>query len=79
MGIVTARVVQTSTIANKIITLHGEGFLSIGPSQTLFLDTTVQDKLLVKNLTPEDVQTGFSDGHVVDQQLERKGNFTDEE
>ena len=39
----------------------------------------VWDKVLVKNLNPEDVQTGYSNGHVVDQQIERASNFTYEE
>ena len=40
---------------------------------------TVWDKVLVKNLTPEDVRTGFTNIHVVDQQIEKASNVTDEE
>ena len=49
----------------KILTLYGEGDPTIGPSQTLILDVTVCYKVLVKKLTTEDVQTGFTDGYVV--------------
>ena len=69
MGIITARIGQTSPIANKILTLYGEGGPNIGPSKTLVLDATIRDKVLIDNLTPEDVQTGFKNVHVVDQQL----------
>ena len=53
----------------KIFTLYLEGGTNILPSHTLVLDVIVQYKVLVKNLTPEDVQTVFANGHVVDQQL----------
>ena len=52
MGPGTARIGQTSPIADKLLTLYGEGGPDIGPSQTLVLDSTVRDKILVNNLTP---------------------------
>ena len=69
MGIITARIGQTSPIANKILTLYGEGGPNIGPSKTLVLDATIRDKVLINNLTLEDVQIGFKNVHAVDQQL----------
>ena len=53
----------------QVLTLYGQVGPVIGPSQTLVLDTTVQDKAMFKKLTREDVQIGFTNGHVVDQQL----------
>ena len=79
MRVGTARIGQTLPIANKLLTLYGEGGPTIGPSQTLVLDSTVRYKVLVKNLTPEDVQTGFINGHAVDQQIERASYVTKEE
>ena len=38
----TSSIGQTSTIANKILALYGEGGLTIGPSQTLVLDAIVK-------------------------------------
>ena len=75
----TSRISQKYPIVNKVLTLYGEGGPGIGPSQTLVLDITVQDKVLVKNLTPEGVQKVFNNEHVVDQQLERASNVIDEE
>ena len=43
----TARIFQTSNIANKALTLYGEGYTAICPSRTLVLDATVRDKVLV--------------------------------
>ena len=79
MGIITARIGQTSPIANKILTLYGEGGPNIGPSKTLVLDATIRDKVLVKNLTPEDIKTGFNNGNVANHQLERASNVTNKE
>ena len=45
----------------------------------MVLDATVQYKILVKNLIPEDFQSGFTNGQGVDQQLERASNVTEEE
>ena len=45
----------------------------------MVLDTAVREKVIVKNLTPEDVQKGFTIRHVVAQQLERAININDEE
>ena len=70
---------QTSPITKKLIKLYVEGGPAIGPYQTLVLDATVRGKLLVKDLTPEDVQTGFTNEHAVDQQLERASNVTNTE
>ena len=69
MGIITARIGQTSPIANKILTLYGEGGPNIVPSKTLVLDATIRYKVLIKNLTLEDVHMGFKNVHAVDQQL----------
>ena len=60
----------------KTLTLYGEGGNAIAPSQTLLLDATVSEKVLVKNLTTEYVQTGFTNGNTVDQQIERERNVT---
>ena len=79
MGIGRERIGQTSSIANKLHMIYGEGVPNIGPSQTLVLDVTVKDKLLVKNPTPEYVQPVFANGHAVDQQLESASNVTNEE
>ena len=79
MGLETSSISQKYPIVNKVLTLYGEGGPGIGPSQTLVLDITVQDKVLVKNLTPEGVQKVFNNEHVVDQQLERASNVIDEE
>ena len=61
----TASIFQTSSIAKKLHTLYGEIGPAIIPSQTLVLYVTVRDKVLVKNLTIEDVQTGFTNRRVV--------------
>ena len=66
MGIGTARIVQTYTIAKKIPALYGEVGPSIGPSQTLVLYKAVHNTVMVKNLTPEEIHTGFANGNVVD-------------
>ena len=79
MGILTESIRQTLTIAKKIAMIYGEGGISIGPSHTLLLDYIVREKVLVNNITPEDVQTGFTNGHAVDQQIERAINFKKEE
>ena len=79
MGIVTARIGQILPIANKLLALYGEVGITICPSQKLVLDATVREKSLVKNLTTEDVQMGFNNGHAVDQQIERARNVTKEE
>ena len=78
MVLETSRIRQTSPIADKLLTLYGEGGPNIGPSQTLVLDTTVRYKVLVKTLTPDDVQMGLTNRNVVDQHLERSINFTNE-
>ena len=67
MGIRTEWIGQTSPIVNKLITLYGEGGTTIGTFQILVLDATINDKVMVKNLTTEDLQTGFTKGHAVDQ------------
>ena len=67
------------THLKKLIALYGEGGTAIGSSWTLVLDVTVRDKVLVNNLTTEDVQTGFNNGHAVDNQLERSSNVTNKE
>ena len=79
MGLVTASIVQTFPVANKLLTLYGEGGPYIGPFHKLVLDAIVWGKVMVKNLIPEDFQTVFTNRHVVDQKLEIAGNFTDEE
>ena len=79
MGLGIARIGQKPPIANKLLTLYGEGGPAIGPYQILFLDATVRYNVLVKKPTPEDVQTGFKNGHAVDQKLERASNVTNEE
>ena len=79
MSLGTAMSGQTSPITNKLITLYVEGGPAIGPYQILFLDATVRYNVLVKKPTPEDVQTGFKNGHAVDQKLERASNVTNEE
>ena len=67
------------TIANKILKLYGEGGPDISPSWKLVLDETVRDKVLVNNLTIEDVQTGFTNSHAVDQHIEKAINVTNKE
>ena len=67
------------TIANKILKLYGEGGPDISPSWKLVLDETVRDKVLVNNLTIEDVQTGFTNSHAVDQHIEKAINVTKKE
>ena len=79
MGLGTAGIGQTPLIADKILTLYGEGGPAIGPSQALVLDATVRSKAQVKNLTAQEVQTGLSNGHKVDQQIGRSINVTNEE
>ena len=79
IGVGTARIIQTYPTANKPLTLDGEGGPDIVPSQTLVLDVTVRDTVLVKNLNIEYFQTSFTNRHVVDQRLERARNVTDEE
>ena len=75
MRIGTERIGQTYPIANKLLTIYGEGGPGIGSSQTLVLDATLRDKVLVKNLNPEYLQTGFNNGHTLYQKLEReRGN-----
>ena len=69
MGIGTARIGQTLSIANKILPIYGEGYPTIGPSLILVIYETLRDNVLVKNLTPEDVQKGFTNRHAVDQNL----------
>ena len=71
MGLGTERMVQKYPMTNKIPTLYGEGGPIIGPSQILLLDATVKYKVLIKNLNPEDVQTGSTNRHAVDYQLKR--------
>ena len=78
MGLRIARIGQTLPIAKKLLTLYVEEGTDIGPSQTLVLDDTVRDKVMVKNPTPEDVQTGFTNGHAVDQQIESANNVKKE-
>ena len=75
-GIGTERFGQTLPTTNKLLIMYGERGPSIGPSQTLVLDATVRDNVLVKKLTSEDVQTGFTNRHAVDKQLERISNVT---
>ena len=79
MGPGTARIGQKLPITNKTLMLYGEGGTAIGLSHTLVLDATVRDKVLVKNLTPEDVQASFTNGHAVDKKTERANNTTKEE
>ena len=79
MGLGKSRIVLTSPIANKLLTIYGEGGPTIGPSQILVLDATVRDKVTVKNLTPGYLQKGFVNGHAVDQHIKRASNFTKEE
>ena len=79
MGIGTEIIGQTSPIANKLLTIYGEVGPSIVPSQTLVPDATLRDKVLVKNLYPQDVQTGFTNKTAVGRQLERAINVTNEE
>ena len=55
MGPVTVTIGQTLIIANKILTIYRDGVPDIRPSHTLILDATLRDKVLIKNLTPEDV------------------------
>ena len=52
------------------------GGTAIVPSHTLVLDATVRYKLLVKKLTPEDSQTGFTNRNAMYQQIEKVGNVT---
>ena len=75
-GIGTARFGQTLPTTNKLLILYGERGPSIGPSQTLVLDATVRDNVLVKKLTSEDIQTGFTNMHGVDKQIKIISNVT---
>ena len=79
MGLGTARIGQTYPTSNKLLALYGEGGPAIGPSQTLVLDEAVRKKVMVHNLTPEEVHIGFANGNVVDYYIERVCNVTDEE
>ena len=79
IGIGTASIVQKFPITKKLLTIYGEGGPAIIPSHTSALDATVRDEVLFKNLTPEDVQTGFTNWNVLDQKLKRAGNVTNEE
>ena len=76
MGLTTAKICQTLPIKNKLFKLYLGGVPDIGPFQTLVLDATGREKVLIKNLTPEDVQTGFTNRHTVGQHLERVINVT---
>ena len=67
MGIGTAMIGQQLTTANKLLTLYREGGPAICPYHTLVLYATVQENVLVNKFTPEYVQTGFNNGHAVDQ------------
>ena len=71
MGLITARIGETSPIAGILITLYGEVGPAIDPSQVLVLDATVRDKTWVKILTAQELQTGFINGLTVDQQIGR--------
>ena len=66
MGIVTSIIVQTYSISNKILALYVEVVHSIVFSRTPVLDESVRNKVMVNNLIPEEVQTGFTNGSVVD-------------
>ena len=52
MGLGTASICQTSSIANKLCTRYGDVGPAISPSQTLVLEVIIRYKVLVKNLTP---------------------------
>ena len=45
----------------------------------MVLDATALEKVLVNNLTAEDVQTGFTNKHAVDHHIERARNIKDKE
>ena len=59
MRLRTERIGPKIPIADKLLMLYGEGGPAIGPSQTLVLDATVRDKVLVKKLTPKNCTNGF--------------------
>ena len=63
MGIGTAAIGQTSPIANKVLTLYGEGGFDIGPPTVLMLDSTVRDKRMVKSLTEADIEATLQAGN----------------
>ena len=79
MGLGTVRIGQAPPIANKLLMLYEEGGPAIGPSQTLVLNAIVRDKVMVNNLTPGYVQTGFTNRNAVGHQIKRASNVTKEE
>ena len=70
---------KTLPIASKLITLYGEVVHDIGPFQALALNDTEQYKVQVKNLTAQEVQISFINGHVIDQQIGRSRNIANKE
>ena len=69
MGIGISRIGQTLSITKKLLTIYGERGTAIGRSQTLVLDAKVRYKVMVKNLTPEYLQTIFTNRNAVDNHI----------
>ena len=57
-GLGTALIGQTNpAVANKVLTLFGEGGADIGPPTILILDKSIRDVVRVKSLTDADILT----------------------
>ena len=66
MGLGTAGIGQKNPTSNKLLDLYGEGGPAISLYREILLDEAVQNKVMVKNLTPEEVQTVFANENMVD-------------
>jgi len=79
LGIGTATIGQTSPVANKLLALFGEGGGVLGPAQALMVNTSLRDKVMVKNLTAAEIETVFQGGnHAVDTHVQRASNVRGE-
>ena len=64
LGIGTAAIGQVSPLANRLLALFGEGGVTLGPAQTLVLESTMRNKARVKCIPEAAVQTVFTAGNV---------------
>ena len=64
LGIGTAAIGQVSPLANRLLALFGEGGVTLGPAQTLVLESTMRNKARVKCIPAAAVQTVFTAGNV---------------
>ena len=67
LGIGTAGIGQVSSVAGKLLALFGEGGGGLGPAQSIMLESTIRDRLEMKNIKTHEVAEIFAGGnHVVD-------------